>query len=94
VTILFHGSVQIPRSGDHPFCVGRIGAAEALDARFSDAGTRLLASWHALRRERPDRKIRRYQRRLRRGPRRPRRAGWPAASLPRRIEFPVLFSLC
>jgi predicted DNA-binding transcriptional regulator YafY len=40
------------------FRLERIEAAEVLNTRFSDRGGRLLAGWHALRQERPEREIR------------------------------------
>ena len=40
------------------FRLERIEAAEVLDTRFRDRGGRLLAGWHALRKERPEREIR------------------------------------
>ena len=40
------------------FRVERIETAQILDARFQDAGGRLLAGWHALRKEHPEREVR------------------------------------
>jgi predicted DNA-binding transcriptional regulator YafY len=46
------------RSDYRHFRLERIEAAEVLNTQFSDRGGRLLAGWHALRKERPEREVR------------------------------------